>query len=86
MKRRWAARVIAMGIAGAAASLYQFGCLAGLRSFNPCGTVLSENFCTPQQFERLFGNFFTPNFDVDATCTIPFNCGNFPEEQGGGGG
>lgn len=64
------------------------GCLSGLANINPCGTVLSTDFCDPQQFAQVFGNFWQPNYDIDPTCTVPFVNNECPEivPQGGEGG
>lgn len=41
--------------------------------FNPCGTVLSTNICTPNQWYAALFN--QPAWNVDPTCPIPGQCG-----------
>lgn len=63
--------------------LFANGCLSGLYNVNPCGTVLSTNFCDPQQYALEFGNLFDPSFP-DPTCTVPYQCGTFTTTGTGG--
>lgn len=60
------------------------GCRAGLYNVNPCGTVLSSNFCDPDQYQLQFGELFDPNF-TDPTCTVPFECGTFTDPDADAG-
>ena len=57
-------------------SLTQLNCAGALAQMNPCGTLFSLSFCTPDAYTRLFGDFFASDFGADPTCVIPFNCGN----------
>lgn len=52
-------------------SIFQVGCLGqAVRTFNPCGTVIA---CDPLEWDLLFAD--APDYDLDATCSIPFACG-----------
>jgi hypothetical protein len=68
-------RAIMFGALSATATLYGVGSCVGeqLWRFNPCGTILSTNICTPSSwYARLFD---APDWNVDPTCPIPFQCG-----------
>jgi hypothetical protein len=58
------------------------GCRSGLANVNPCGTVLSTQFCDPDQYQLIFGDIFDPSFS-DPTCTVPFECGTFTDPDTG---
>lgn len=48
-------------------------CCDQLWRFNPCGTILSVNICTPAEW---YGRVFNgPNWKIDPTCPIPNQCG-----------
>lgn len=85
MKRQISGRRI-LAVAAVSAlvgAVFGTGCLAGLANVNPCGTVLSTNFCDPQQYAFVFGDIFDPKFP-DPTCTVPFSCtGTFPPTGNG---
>ncbi len=57
-----------------AGTLFSSGCPTGqLWRFNPCGTILSTDICTPESwYARVFEY---PDWGVDPACPIPFNCG-----------
>lgn len=41
--------------------------------FNPCGTIVSTNVCTPESW---YARLFTlPAWNIDPTCAIPGQCG-----------
>jgi len=82
VRRMRIARLAAGALALVTGSVFQ-GCMAGLWQINPCGTVLSTDFCDPDQFAQIRGGFWEPNYDIDASCTIPFTCDN--QFSGGGG-
>lgn len=84
MRKRVLLRVlILMATVAAGGSLFQIGCAREIAAnLNPCGTILSTNFCTPQQWAVLFVE--PQDWDYDPTCTIPTLCGPFPGEAGVG--
>jgi hypothetical protein len=50
------------------------GCINTLASIPVCGTLLT--FCTPQdQLNLMFGMLDLPNYNWDASCTVPYGCG-----------
>lgn len=58
---------------------------------NPCGTLLTENVCSEQDWWNwTFPGRTSPNFDLDPSCTIPGQCDEdvYPvgDPFGGGGG
>ena len=65
-------RVLGLAIVIVASCLYQGACLSALYGVNPCGTILAN--CDPTEYEQLFGDYYEPDYNVDPTCTIPFEC------------
>jgi len=71
MRRVIAICVMMLALSGSVLPLA--GCLAdNLWRFNPCGTILSTNICTPDEWYRFV--FDSPDWDVDPACPIPFQC------------
>ena len=71
--------VVSMLIAGmlTASVVPGVGCLLenfwqNLYRLNPCGTILSTNICTPDQWYAAI--FDRPDWDVDPACPIPGQC------------
>jgi hypothetical protein len=69
------------------------GCANTIASLPICGSILT--FCTPgDQINFLWPWLETPDFSVDPSCTIPYDCGGaaptgsdlFPSIPGGPGG
>lgn len=78
MKRPiWLRILMLIAASAAGGSLMQVGCAKTIAAnVNPCGTLLSTNYCDPFQWNTLF---VTPaDYDRDPTCTIPYFCGQWP--------
>jgi hypothetical protein len=81
-------RVLMLAGLSAGTTLYGGGCAGdNLWRFNPCGTILSTNICSPTDwYARIFDG---PDWSVDPSCAIPFQCGGGTGTGGaspGGGG
>jgi hypothetical protein len=64
--------VLTTALAGG--TMFSDGCINLAASLPVCGTVLT--FCTPvDQVNLLFPLLETPDFNADASCTIPLGCG-----------
>ncbi len=74
MNLRKILRVVTLAVVTAGGLYACEGCLCNnLWRFNPCGTILSTTICTPTDwYARVFDS---PNWHVDPTCPIPFQCG-----------
>jgi len=73
MKSRFAALIMLAGLMLGSGVLPVGGCIGeNLWRFNPCGTILSPNICTPDQWYQLI--FDKPDWDIDPACPIPFQC------------
>ncbi len=71
MKKLWIMTAIgALSLWGQGGFL---GCDQAWR-FNPCGTILSTDICTPESwYARLFT---VPQWNIDPSCPIPYQCGD----------
>ncbi len=74
MNPRKIIRMIALAGVSAGGTLYSGSCVSeNLWRFNPCGTILNASICTSTDwYSRVFD---LPNWHVDPTCPIPFQCG-----------
>jgi hypothetical protein len=76
-------RILTLAGLSAGTTLYGGSCVSdNLWRFNPCGTILSTTICNPTDwYARIFD---APDWSVDPTCPIPFQCGGGTGVPGGG--
>ncbi len=73
-----------MGVLAAGSMLWAIGgtCHDVATYVNPCGTILN---CDPVQWELAIANTEYPDWSMDPTCSIPYQCGANPYSQLSGG-
>lgn len=73
----WLRVLMLVATSSAGGALVQVGCAKTIgANINPCGTLLSTQYCDPAAWDLLFVH--AQDWERDPTCTIPTLCGPWP--------